>query len=220
MALKKNLDLLVFDQLTSRLINGDWEQGQMLEVDELTAYYEVSRTPVLQALKRMQTEGMLLVSRGGKFYLPTYDAKQVTDICRTRLVLELESLDEIAANRSLLDRNLNKLTNLARLCQENTERGNVVPSRRYDLDLHRAIVDASSNECLMGLYPKVQGQFMIANYLQVFHSKQLQLAASGEHEKVIECLVKADIEGAKAALTRHIELARDRIISRIPEDKQ
>ena len=66
MALKKNLDVLVFEQIRDRIINSEWEQGQNLDVDELSRFYEVSRTPVLQALKRMQAEGMVVVSGTGK----------------------------------------------------------------------------------------------------------------------------------------------------------
>lgn len=220
MALKKNLDQLVLDQLISRIINGDWEQGQILEVDELAGYYEVSRTPVLQALKRMQAEGMLTVSRGGKFFLPTYNDKQVTDICRTRLVLELEALDEIGSMKGSLAANLDSFKALAQACRENTEAGNVVPSRRLDMDLHRAIIAASGNECLISLYPKVQGQFMIANYLLVFHSRQQQMAASDEHGMIIQCLSNEDIEGAKKAMADHINSARERIISRMPQSKK
>lgn len=220
MALKKNLDQLVLDQLISRIINGDWEQGQILEVDELADYYEVSRTPVLQALKRMQAECMLTVSRGGKFFLPTYNAKQVADICRTRLVLELEALDEIGSTKGSLAANLENFKSLSQACQENNESGNVILSRRLDMDLHRAIIAASGNECLISIYPKVQGQFMIANYLLVFHSVQQQKVAADEHSIIIQCLSNEDIEGAKKAMADHINSARERIICRIPQSNK
>lgn len=216
MSLKKNLDQLVFDQMKDRIINGDWEQGLNLEVDELSSYYEVSRTPILQALKRMQNEGMLVVSRVGKFYFPKYNEQQVSDICRVRLVLELEALDEIQKLHP--DTDWAALEDLTQWCQRRTMCGDVIASRRYDMEWHKKLVDASKNECLIGLYTRVQSQFMVANYLQASHSQEQQLVAAGDHTFVMEHLKRGDYEGAKDMLSQHINNARDKILARIRTD--
>lgn len=213
MALKKNLDELVFDRMRDRIINGEWEQGQSLEVDELSAFYEVSRTPVLQALKRMQNEGMVVVSRSGKFFFPTYDARQVRDVCRVRLLLELEAVDEIGNKQIALD--IDSLRGTARRCHQVMTREDITGSRRLDLEWHKALVASAGNECLTGLYTKVLGQFMVANYLQTFHTKQQQLVAADDHLKILDSLERGDFEGAKAGLREHIDQACEKIILRI-----
>lgn len=213
MALKKNLDELVFDQMRDRIINGEWEQGDILNVDELSADYEVSRTPVLQALKRMHSEGLLEFSRVGKYFIPTYTAKQVEDICRVRLLLELEALDQIQRNDLYL--NLSALRQITMNCHQETLRGEVVTSRRFDLELHKLLVLSAQNDCLAGIYTQVQGQFMIANYLQVFHTKQQQLIAADDHIAILECLEHNDFDGAKKRLTDHINQAHQKIKARI-----
>lgn len=215
MALKKNLDQRIFDQMLDRIINGEWEQGFHLDVDELSQHYEVSRTPVLQALKRMHSEGLLIVTRVGKYYLPKYDEKQVRDICRVRLLIELEALDQIRSNKPDID--WSDLEKTASWCQKRTLQEDVVASRRYDMEWHKILVAASDNECLIGLYPKVQGQFMIANYLQTFHSNRQQLAAADDHAVIMQHLKQGDYNAAKEELTRHINAACEKIISRIPE---
>lgn len=213
MSLKKNLDQLIFEQMKDRIINGDWEQGRNLEVDELSSYYEVSRTPILQALKRMQNEGMLVVSRVGKFYFPKYNERQVRDICRVRLILELEALDEIHQSKPSMD--WRALRDLTQWCQRRTMCGDVVASRRYDMEWHKQLVDASENECLIGLYTKVQGQFMVANYLQTFHSNEQQMVAADDHTCVMDHLEQGDFNGAKEVLSTHINNACGKILARI-----
>lgn len=212
MSLKKNLDQLVFEQMKDRIINGDWEQGRILDVDELSAYYEVSRTPILQALKRMQNEGMLVVSRVGKFYFPNYNEQQVRNICRIRLILEAEALDEIQQNKPSMD--WRALRDLTQWCQRRTICGDVVASRRYDMEWHKHLVDASENECLIGLYLKVQGQFMIANYLQTSHSNAQQKVAADDHTCIMDHLELGDYAGAKEVLALHINNACTKILAR------
>ena len=91
----------------------------------------------------------------------------------------------------------------------------VVASRRYDMEWHKQLVDASENECLIGLYTKVQGQFMIANYLQTFHSNEQQMVAADDHTSVMDHLEQSDYDGAKAVLTCHINNACDKILARV-----
>ena len=213
MSLKKNLDQLVYEQLRARIIKGEWEQGLQLDVDALAAEYEVSRTPVLQALKRMQNEGMLVVSGVGKFYFPKYTAQQVRDLCRIRLVLELEALEEIQSRNLPLD--LRELRRTSMLCLRSMENGDTVESRRQDLDWHKQLVAAAGNDSLTGLFTLVQGRFMVANYLQVYHSSEQQRIAAEDHEGIMDALERGDFIAARQILSVHITDASDKICSRI-----
>lgn len=215
MALKKNLDMLVFEKIRDRIIASEWEQGENLDVDELAHYYEVSRTPVLQALKRMLNEGMLVVSGTGKYFFPKYTKKDVQNICRVRRVLELEALDELQ-NQPKNFRS-SALLETAQRCKKMTLCGNIIVSRQLDLLWHKNLIELTGNDCLIHLYTQVQGQFMVANYLQVFHSKEQQLIASDDHIHILERLEDNDYLGAKEILLNHIDGAYEKIVARIYE---
>lgn len=215
MALKKNLDMLVFEKIRDRIIASEWEQGENLDVDELAHYYEVSRTPVLQALKRMLNEGMLVVSGTGKYFFPKYTKKDVQNICRVRRVLELEALDELQ-NQPENFRS-SALLETAQRCKKMTLCGNIIVSRQLDLLWHKNLIELTGNDCLIHLYTQVQGQFMVANYLQVFHSKEQQLIASDDHIHILERLEDNDYLGAKEILMNHIDGAYEKIVARIYE---
>jgi len=213
MLLKKNLDQLIYEQMKYRIIRGEWEQGVFLDVDQLSEYYEVSRTPILLTLRRMQNEGMLMVSATGKFFFPRYDQQQVRDICRVRLVLELEALDEIKDREIGL--NFKALSLISEKCLNSMRSGNINESRNYDLEWHKKLVVATDNKCLIGLYTKVQGQFMVANYLQAFHSQAQQQVAAEDHEKIMSYLKTGDYDSAKKCLSEHIDQACDKILALI-----
>lgn len=213
MALKKNLDVLVFEQIRDRIINSEWEQGQNLDVDELSRFYEVSRTPVLQALKRMQAEGMVVVSGTGKYFFPKYSIKQVRDICSVRLVLESEALHELQRKQGAVD--TTALMEMAQQCRRVMINGNVTVSRQLDLQWHKNLIDLTGNECLIQLYTQVQSQFMVANYLQAFHSSEQQLVAADDHINILSCLDRNDFTGAMEILDNHITLAAEKIADRI-----
>ena len=79
---------MVFEKIKESIINGDWNAGQKMYIDEIAEKYGVSRTPVIQTIKMMNAEGILFISPSGKISLPQFNIKQIIDICETRLLLE------------------------------------------------------------------------------------------------------------------------------------
>lgn len=213
MSLKKNLDVLVFDRMRDRIINGDWLPGQNLDIDELAEYYEVSRTPIIQALKQMQTQEMVIVSRNGKYSIPRFDKKHVRDICTIRLLLEQQAVTEIKDKKIVIHADL--LHTIGQKCYRANMVGDVTESRREDLTWHKTLVKEAGNDCLNGIYEKVQGQFMVANFLQIFHTKEQQLVASDEHLKIVEALSNQSYDMAFSLLGEHINLACEKILHRM-----
>ena len=57
MKVKNSLDEILYEHIVESLINGDYEMGQNLTLDELAHRFEVSRTPVVQAVKLLANDG-------------------------------------------------------------------------------------------------------------------------------------------------------------------
>ena len=79
MALKKNLDVVIFEKFYDEIVCGKWTAGALLNIDEMADRYDVSRTPVQQALKKMNTLGMVKFSSKGHVYVESFDKKQVKE---------------------------------------------------------------------------------------------------------------------------------------------
>ena len=58
MKVKNSLDEILYEHIVESLINGDYEMGQNLTLDELAHRFEVSRTPVVQAVKLLANDGL------------------------------------------------------------------------------------------------------------------------------------------------------------------
>lgn len=61
MKVKNSLDEILYEHIVESLINGDYEMGQNLTLDELAHRFEVSRTPVVQAVKLLANDGILQI---------------------------------------------------------------------------------------------------------------------------------------------------------------
>ena len=60
--LKRNLDEAVYEQILSSIFEGKFHSGEQVQIERLCEQYEISRTPVIQALKRLATDGIVETS--------------------------------------------------------------------------------------------------------------------------------------------------------------
>lgn len=210
MALKKNLDVTIHEKFFEEILQGNWMPGQALNLDELAERYGVSRTPVQQALKRMHTEGMVIFSSKGHFSVTTFSEKEVCDIIEMRLLLEHQALKDVQEKQCALD--LNTLGRLSKECVISNKTENIVYTRRMDLDFHRMLVAQAGNRCLSEVYDRIQGQFIVANYLLTSHTRSQQEVASEDHEKLLAALRESDYARAHEIIEEHIQGACQKIL--------
>lgn len=209
MGLKRNLDDVIHEKLNEEIICGNWIPGQLLAPDDLAEHFGVSRTPVLQALKRMNALGMITVTKG-HFYVPVFSESQVSDLLRIRLLLETYAIDDLERKSRQAD--IDTLKALSRACVKYNNAEEIVKTRKTDLDFHRVLVSQAGNQYLNELYAKIQGQFMIANYLLAVHTVSQQQVAADDHEHIVNALFAKEYALAKQILVDHIADAEEKLL--------
>lgn len=115
--------------------------------------------------------------------MPTFSEKEVCDIIEMRLLLEHQALTDI--QNKLLPMDFETLERLAGECVASNKTSNIVQTRRTDLDFHRILVEQAGNRCLSEVYDRIQGQFIVANYLLTSHTRSQQQVASDDHERLL-----------------------------------
>lgn len=203
MRVKRNLDSVIFDKLLDEIVAGKWKPGQQILIDELAEYFEVSRTPVIQATRMMAVEGLIHIKRNGRIEVRTFTYQQIQDIYEMRFVLEDYAIRTICDRKIELDRD--KMDSILRKSdyQQNIKK-DAVATRRCDLTFHKELVDSVHNECLESSYKMVQGLYMVANYLLITHDEKLQSKANADHQQIIDFLYQHNYTDARAALEKHI----------------
>ena len=70
MRVKKNLDKIIYDQIIDSFILGEYKMDDAISLDVLCEKYEVSRTPVVQAVKLLVNDGVLEKLSNGRVVVP------------------------------------------------------------------------------------------------------------------------------------------------------
>lgn len=213
MALKKNLDAVIFDKLQEEVLHANWVPGQQISLDEIMAKYDVSRTPVQQALKQMQALGMINHSTRGHFIVPTFSEKNVRDLLEMRCLLEIRALKDIRDKKLKID--MAKLQQYCDDCVAASDAGNLVEARRKDLQFHRTLVAQADNRYLDEAYYRIQNQYMVANYLIANPTNSQESIAAADHVTMMKALRKGDYDGLLKMLEKHITGACDKMLIRM-----
>ncbi len=213
MSLKKNLDIIVYEHLREKIIRGEWTPGQAIAVDELTAEYGVSRTPVLQALRRMEADRMITITKTGHHIVPSFTEKQLRDLLEMRLLLEEQAIEDMASSDKQLP--ISELREIATVCAAYNHAGDTVQARENDLLFHSRLVESIQNTYLTDLYLRIQGQFMVANYLIASHTSEQERVAADDHLQILNALEAGNFQLAGRIMEQHINGALDKLLAKM-----
>ncbi len=200
MGIKKNLDIILYEKIIDSLIAGEYVMGQQILLDDLVEKFNVSRTPISQAAKLLNMDGILEIKSNGRLYVPSFDDQQVKEIVEVRLLLEKNALDMIDPDNKVIFKELEKS---ALLCEEYSNKKYLEMSKE-DLHFHRILISGAQNAYLSDIYRKVQGKYLVASYLVLPPESRDQIKAVEEHSRLMDCLQKRDLNNAKAVIENHI----------------
>lgn len=179
--------------------------GELLSENQLAAYFEMSRTPVREAIRRLQAEGLVEIRKGVGTFLKPLSAKDVKDIYEVRKALELVACEtSIYQITSEETRELQK--NLATLLQR-SQRGERIEEPEFsqvDEQFHDLIIARSNNRYIQLLMDQIC--FNVERYRRLSFHVSLDLAESTrQHLELLQYLEQQDLKQLQDGLQKHLD---------------
>ncbi|MGW7073635.1 GntR family transcriptional regulator [Streptomyces sp. NPDC054855] len=202
----------VYAHVKQGVLDRRYEGGTLLTEGELAQAVGVSRTPVREALLKLEVEGLLrLYPKKGALVLPV-SAQEIADVVETRLLVETHSVRKAVPAPSAL---ISRLEELLRQQREQAAAGDLSAAAVTDRCFHAEIVRSGGNEILARLYDQLRDR-QLRMGVAVMHSHPDRIAKTlAEHEEILGALRAGDADGAVAVVTRHVgwfrELARGEV---------
>ncbi len=197
----KSLKELALEHLREKIINGQLEMGERLSERKISDELGVSKSPIREALARLQDEGLVVIEPQKGAHVFTLSETEVAQICDFRLAIEY------AAFELALERNAKALTqDMARIVEkmiEAKEQGDNQTYLSLDADFHQLIFQYSANPYLHASYNQYVGKVsaLRTHLSQYEHHTDLSLK---EHEDILDAAYKNDLKIIRALLREHI----------------
>lgn len=209
MYLKSTLDEAVYKELMKGFFDGSYQAGQRIDPTVISQKFGVSKTPIIQALKRMNNEGLLSCTSGGKYHIPYCMEQDVREVCYVRLLFEKEAVRYLINNNA--DSEIEVLEKAALECRKYAEKGEFIESIYEDLDWHKCLVSFLNNQFVNQMYMLAKNKLLAMNYVSSF-KYDFQKDAASEHLEIVDCLKAKDEKRAIQLLERHIDIVKERLV--------
>ncbi|WP_299843976.1 GntR family transcriptional regulator [uncultured Paracoccus sp.] len=199
-------DLL--SRLRFAILSLDLVPGEAISERALEQQFEVSRTPIREALLHLLRDG-LVVRDGRSYAIAPFDIAEIDEVFAFRDIIEPEAVrlaaklarpDEIAAIRSSINLSHDEFT----------------PERWLEmgLDFHVRCAQLSRNRCLVTAMQDVTLRTLRARWLS-FASEEGRKTTHREHTEILDLIEAGDAEGAARAVLAHSAAVRREVLQAI-----
>jgi len=212
----KPLRELVFESLREAIIQGRLKPGERLMELTLAEELGVSRTPVREAIRKLELEGfVVMVPRKGA-YVSGITEKDINDVFEVRAALEALAAG-LAAER-ITEEELDELErSLVRLAEASHD-GDIDTVVEQDTHFHDLIYRASRNQRLVQIVSNLQDQIQRFRLATLSRPGRTRRAVE-EHKKIVEAIAERNVELAQQLAREHIENAEANLLNGFGEAK-
>lgn len=212
----KPLRELVFEALRDAIINGQLHPGERLMEVQVAEALGVSRTPVREAIRMLESEGYVLIMPRKGAYVSDFSVKDIASVFEIRRALEGLAA-ELAAERAT-DEDRERLERLLVELAECVETGDVERYVELDTEFHDTVYKASRNDRLAPIISSLREQ------IQRFRTRTLSTPgrmreALEEHRGLVEALGDRDAERARQQAADHIDNAENLLMTLIQAEE-
>lgn len=205
----KPLREIVFESLREAIINGHLKPGERLMEIQLADEMGVSRTPVREAIRKLELEGFVVMIPRKGAYVAGISLKDIADVFEIRAALE--SLAAALAAERITEDELEALERSLVKVAECTEANDLDSLIAVDTDFHDILYKASRNERLVQIVSNLREQIQRFRMTSLSHPGRMKDALE-EHRKLVEALSERDVELARTLAREHIENAENSML--------
>lgn len=197
----KPLRDIVFDYMKNAIISGELKPGERLMEVQLAEKLGVSRTPVREAIRKLELEGLVVMVPRKGAYVSDLDAKDLLNVLEIRSALE--GLAASLAAERITDEEINQLKTFVDAFYESLQKKDSEGMIKYDKEFHDLIFIASRNDKLIQIMNNLQEhvhRFRVRYINEEKRSKKIYQ----EHKKILEALEERNSDNAAKWAERHI----------------
>ena len=215
-----DLSELTYDAIRRRILARELRTGEQIPVDRVAVELGVSRTPVIDALKRLAAEGLVEIKARRGCFVRELSATDIREIFEVREAIELFAI------RYMIRRNL-QASVVPALEEAQAEMARCMKGDVYtdydrfiawDQAFHRRIVDGAGNSRFSEAYRNLHVHLHIIRS----HNFDVLRSATGvtaDHHAIVEAIRTGDAPAAEQAACLHLTLVRDKMMANLEQDK-
>lgn len=194
----------IADRLREAIFNGNYLPGDKLKEVELASWLQVSRTPLREALRNLEREGLTEFTPHKGFAVPAIDFNDLEEIYDLRMLIERYSIRKFM--RIATEQHFEELDNIIQKMNDALLRNDIPQYFTVSLDFHAYFFKHCQSERLYSFFKILQNSIRLAQSVLGQRETYFYWQSLEEHKEVLHLLKQRGVETEKV-LNRHIEKA-------------
>lgn len=199
----------VFHKLREDILNGKYKDHEELKEVAIGEELGVSRTPVREALRQLELEGLIQIVPNKGAYVTGITAKDVKDIYMIRS--SLEGMCARLATEHISREQLEEMEENVYLASYHAERSQMEQMTELDNRFHHILYEACDSKMLQNLLQDFH-QYVIRIRKKTLSTKERGIASNEEHRQIMEAIKSGNPDEAERLATMHMENAYDNMV--------
>ena len=208
---------VVFKTLRQAILKGELEPGERLMEIQLAERLGVSRTPIREAIRKLELEGLVLMipRRGAEVAkISEKNLRDVLEVCRS-----LEELAIDLACQRIQEEELETLREAQKEFAAAVAAGDAMEIAQTDEKFHEIIYSGTGNQKLMQILSNLREQMYRyrLEYIKDANKRQILLV---EHEQILKALSLRHVQEARLAVREHIDNQEITVLKNLKEQEE
>ena len=205
----KPLREMVYEELKMQILKGSIIPGtRMMEV-ELAEEMGVSRTPIREAIRKLEKEGLVTIEPRRGAYASMISTEDMVEILEVRQ--DLEGLAAYFAADRMTEEQMEELHKESDSYNDAVKRGNMEDMIKHDTRFHHIIVESCHNKILVQMIEQLQELVLRFRYIYYDNFRRAENMPE-EHEAILKAIAGGNAEKARAAADIHIERLKELVV--------
>lgn len=201
----------IYQKIKEDITAKEYAPGEKLNIKELARRYEVSDTPVKQALQRLVDEKMVVNTPNKGMSVRALTPHELNDIFDMRLMMDTFFAKDIITtlnyNSMLKQQLLDNLERQREFIERNESAGRPEEYFALDLEFHVLFLTASGNQKAVEVLRDMQPfTYATGTYVSQPHSRDCECVE--EHQAVLEAALSGDVERLQKMVASHLNNSR------------
>ena len=190
---------VVFNTLREAILHGELKPGERLMEISLANRLGVSRTPVREAIRKLELEGLVIMIPRKGAQVAQITEQDLNDVLEVRLGLE-ELAMQFACER-IDEEHLQEIARAAQDFEDLMEEGDITDLAQADVHFHELIYQATQNQRLIQIINNLREQ-MYRYRIEYLKDQQVYEKLLSEHEEIIRHIEKGEKDEAARVVSR------------------
>ena len=201
---------IVYEELKRQIVVGEIAPGTRRMEVELADEMGVSRTPVREAIRKLEKEGLVSIEPRRGAYASDISIKEMVDVLEVRQ--DLEGMAAGLAAVKVTEEEKEELLKATEGYKHAVESGDVQEIIRWDEAFHKLIVRCSGNKTLIQLVSQIQELALRFRYIYYEDFSRFE-GQPQEHKEIVDAIISGNAEKARIEADQHISRLKEFVIN-------